>query len=114
MMTLGPHFLFTALAVSCFATLYAFPMDGFDLGLKCRCLKSSSQFIPPRQMKRVEIFPADARCRQPEIIITRTDNKVLCVDPNAPWISKVIASVMNRKKGNRGGQKTTTDGPVKK
>ncbi|KAG9355133.1 hypothetical protein JZ751_001846 [Albula glossodonta] len=86
MMTLGPNFLFTALAVSCFATLYAFPMDGFDLGLKCRCLKSSSQFIPPRQMKRVEIFPADARCRQPEII----------------------------KKGNRGGQKTTTDGPVKK
>ncbi|KAJ8398111.1 hypothetical protein AAFF_G00431880 [Aldrovandia affinis] len=100
-MTPRPHFLFTVLAVCCFVAIYAFPMDGFDTGVKCRCLKTSATFIHPRLFKRLEMIPLGAHCRQAEIIITMKDNKTVCVTPEAPWINKVIKTLMGKKRNRR-------------
>uniref|UniRef100_A0A3P9A1M8 Chemokine interleukin-8-like domain-containing protein n=1 Tax=Esox lucius TaxID=8010 RepID=A0A3P9A1M8_ESOLU len=85
------HHLLLALTLCSFTVLRAIPMEGFA-PVSCRCIRSSSDFIPPRLFKRMEILPAGAQCRYTEIIITKKDNSIICVTPEAKWINEVIRS----------------------
>ncbi|KAI7812721.1 C-X-C motif chemokine 13 [Triplophysa rosa] len=97
-MTLRTHLLLAATAVCCFTALLAFPMDGFATNNKCRCITTTTSIIPPRLFKRIEILPQGAHCRQTEIVITKKNNQIVCVDPDAKWINNVLSKVMKSKR----------------
>ncbi|KAG5841127.1 hypothetical protein ANANG_G00196290 [Anguilla anguilla] len=86
--------LLTALTVCCFAALFVLPIEGFAVGVSCRCLRTPSTFIHPRQFKRLEIIPLGAHCRQTEILITLKNDRTVCANPNAKWIKNVIERVI--------------------
>ncbi|XP_026885436.1 interleukin-8-like [Electrophorus electricus] len=89
------YLLLSATLLCCFATLHALPMEGTTLSFRCRCVKTTTSFINPRTFRRVEILPAGARCRKTEVLITKHDDRTVCVDPKAKWVNKYIKEVMN-------------------
>ncbi|CAB1319260.1 unnamed protein product [Coregonus sp. 'balchen'] len=60
----------------------AFPMIGCAACSKCRCIRTSSDFISPR-------------------LITKKDKATVCVTPDARWIKKVISKLQSNKKKKR-------------
>ncbi|XP_050965195.1 interleukin-8 [Labeo rohita] len=101
-MSLLSYLLLAATAVYCFTTVFALPMDGFDSNSRCRCVTTTSSVISPRLFQRIEILPPGAHCRKTEILITKKDNKTVCIDPEVQWINKVITRVMRSKRNTKG------------
>ncbi|XP_051519012.1 interleukin-8-like [Myxocyprinus asiaticus] len=97
-MSLRTYLLLAAVTVCCFSTLLAISMEGFTPNNKCHCLITTDHFIPPQFFKRIEILPPGAHCRKTEILITKKDNKTVCVDPKAKWINNVVSKVMKSKR----------------
>ncbi|KAJ8005594.1 hypothetical protein DPEC_G00119560 [Dallia pectoralis] len=91
------HNLLVALTLCSLTVIQAFPMDDFAQ-IKCRCIRTSSNFIPTRQFQRLEIVPAGAHCRYTEIIITKKDNSIVCVTPGVKWIDRVISDLQKKNK----------------
>uniref|UniRef100_A0A8D2MWE5 Chemokine interleukin-8-like domain-containing protein n=1 Tax=Zonotrichia albicollis TaxID=44394 RepID=A0A8D2MWE5_ZONAL len=56
----------------------------------CRCLKSTRAFIPPKRYSSVEMWPVGSSCRRPEVVITLKSLKRVCVDPDTPWMRKLL------------------------
>uniref|UniRef100_A0A8C1WMW0 Chemokine interleukin-8-like domain-containing protein n=1 Tax=Cyprinus carpio TaxID=7962 RepID=A0A8C1WMW0_CYPCA len=96
-MSLLSFVLLAATAVCCFTTLCALPMEGFGVN-KCQCVTTTSSVIPSRVFQRIEIVPPGAHCRYTEILITKKDNQIVCIDPAARWINNVITRVMRSKR----------------
>lgn len=83
--------------VSSIAVLLAFLVitEGMGVELHCRCIKTESKPIG-RHIEKVELIPPNSHCEETEIIATlkRTSEKV-CLDPEAPWVKKVINKIMS-------------------
>ncbi|XP_041838993.1 interleukin-8 [Melanotaenia boesemani] len=64
----------------------------------CRCIQTESRPIG-RHIEKVELIPANSHCEETEIIATlkKKDEKV-CLDPNAPWVKRVIEKILSNKK----------------
>uniref|UniRef100_A0A8C3BU13 Chemokine interleukin-8-like domain-containing protein n=1 Tax=Cairina moschata TaxID=8855 RepID=A0A8C3BU13_CAIMO len=61
--------------------------------LSCRCVKTTSDYISPKRYESIEIRPVGSTCRRTEIIIKlRTSSKV-CVNPEAPWVKKLLKRI---------------------
>ncbi|XP_071260424.1 C-X-C motif chemokine 13-like isoform X1 [Salvelinus alpinus] len=104
-MPFKPHYLLVSLTLCWFVALQAaFPMNGCAACQKCRCIRTSSAFISPRQFHRIEILPPGAHCRQTEIIVTKKDKATVCVTPDARWINKVIAKLQRTNKKKRSAE----------
>ncbi|XP_038034903.1 growth-regulated alpha protein-like [Anas platyrhynchos] len=66
--------------------------------LSCRCVKTTSDYISPKRYESIEIRPVGSTCRRTEIIIKlRTSSKV-CVNPEAPWVKKLLKRIASTKK----------------
>ncbi|XP_024293897.1 C-X-C motif chemokine 13 [Oncorhynchus tshawytscha] len=110
-MPFKPHYLLVVLTLCCIAALHAFPMGGFAPRLTCRCIRTSPAFISPTRFHKLEILPAGAHCSRMEMIVTKKDKTIVCVNPEAKWINKVIARLQSNTKGSAGVPiSTTTDG----
>uniref|UniRef100_A0A3P9NXZ0 Permeability factor 2-like n=1 Tax=Poecilia reticulata TaxID=8081 RepID=A0A3P9NXZ0_POERE len=73
---------------------------GKSLGveLHCRCIQTESRPIG-RHIEKVELIPANSHCEETEIIATlKKDGQEVCLDPEAPWVKKVIQRIMANKK----------------
>ncbi|KAK2845532.1 hypothetical protein Q7C36_010386 [Tachysurus vachellii] len=88
--------LLAVIALCCFATVFAFPMDGFAPDNQCRCLHTTNERLNVRMFQRIEIVPAGPNCRNTEVIITMKQKRVVCVDPDADWVQRFIAKVVKR------------------
>ncbi|XP_073696038.1 alveolar macrophage chemotactic factor [Garra rufa] len=97
-MSLLSYLVLAATAVYCFTTVSALPMEGFDSSSRCHCVTTSTAVIPPRLFQKIEILPPGAHCRKIEILITKKDNKTVCIDPDAPWINRVFTKVMRSRR----------------
>ncbi|XP_054636303.1 interleukin-8 [Dunckerocampus dactyliophorus] len=66
--------------------------------LHCRCIQTESKPIG-RHIDKVELIPANSHCEETEIIATlkRTGQEV-CLDPEAPWVKRVIERILNNKR----------------
>ncbi|XP_029909914.1 interleukin-8 [Myripristis murdjan] len=66
--------------------------------LHCRCIQTESRPIG-RHIEKVELIPANSHCEETEIIATlkRTGQEV-CLDPEAPWVKKVIERIMSNRR----------------
>ncbi|KAM4781126.1 C-X-C motif chemokine 13-like isoform 1-T1 [Cyanocitta cristata] len=58
--------------------------------LSCRCLKSTRAFISPEKYSSVEVWPVGSSCRRLEVVIKLKSLKRVCVDPDTPWVKKLL------------------------
>ncbi|TSN86076.1 39S ribosomal protein L1, mitochondrial [Bagarius yarrelli] len=102
--------LLAVTALCYFGVMVAFPMEGIIMDNHCRCLSTIDSRISTRLFHRMEIVPAGPHCRNSEIIITLKDKKVVCVEPEADWIQKLIYKILKKpakkeRKSERGAAK---------
>ncbi|GAA6214686.1 interleukin-8-like [Lates japonicus] len=58
--------------------------------LRCRCIIKERKPIG-RHIEMVEVIPASSHCVDIEIIATlKKDGQQICLDPDAPWVKKVL------------------------
>ncbi|XP_022070494.1 interleukin-8 [Acanthochromis polyacanthus] len=63
--------------------------------LHCRCIMTESKPIG-RHIEKVELIPANSNCQETEIIATlKKTGQEVCLDPEAPWVKKVIQKIMS-------------------
>ncbi|NXS34978.1 CXCL5 protein, partial [Pomatostomus ruficeps] len=58
--------------------------------LSCRCLRSTRAFIAPAKFSSVEVWPVGSSCRRLEVVIKLKSLKTVCVDPDTPWVKKLL------------------------
>ncbi|NXV78923.1 IL8 protein, partial [Atlantisia rogersi] len=63
--------------------------------LSCRCAKTTRAFIPPWRYRSVEVWPVGSSCRRPEVVIRLKSQERFCVDPEAPWVKKLLQDLPN-------------------
>ncbi|XP_010189812.1 PREDICTED: C-X-C motif chemokine 13-like [Mesitornis unicolor] len=63
--------------------------------LSCRCAKTTRAFIPPRKYGSVEVRPRGSSCRRLEVVIKLKSLERVCVDPDAPWVKKLLQDLPN-------------------
>ncbi|CAI5680249.1 unnamed protein product [Oreochromis niloticus] len=68
---------------------------GMGVELHCRCIQTESKPIG-RHIEKVELILPNSHCEETEIIATlkRTGEEV-CLNPEAPWVKKVINKIMS-------------------
>ncbi|KAG7238380.1 hypothetical protein INR49_030887 [Caranx melampygus] len=58
---------------------------------RCRCIIKEKKPIG-RYIAKVTVHPASSHCNEMEIIATlKNARQEICLDPNAPWVKKVLA-----------------------
>ncbi|XP_005942659.1 permeability factor 2 isoform X1 [Haplochromis burtoni] len=69
--------------------------EGMGVELHCRCIQTESKPIG-RHIEKVELILPNSHCEETEIIATlkRTGEEV-CLNPEAPWVKKVINKIMS-------------------
>ncbi|XP_047434691.1 permeability factor 2-like [Mugil cephalus] len=74
----------------------AVPSLGVEL--HCRCIMTESKPIG-RHIAKVEMIPASSHCDETEIIATlKKTGEEVCLDPNAPWVKRVIEKILSMNK----------------
>ncbi|XP_062244968.1 interleukin-8-like [Platichthys flesus] len=64
----------------------------------CQCIKTESKPIG-RLIEKVEIIASNSHCGETEIIATlKTTREEVCLNPEAPWVKKVIKKIMSNRK----------------
>ncbi|XP_010006842.1 PREDICTED: interleukin-8-like [Chaetura pelagica] len=61
--------------------------------LNCRCLKTTSNYLSPKRYESIEIRPVGSTCRRTEIIIKLHPSGKVCVNPDAPWVKKLLKRI---------------------
>ncbi|KAM7419171.1 hypothetical protein PAMA_016340 [Pampus argenteus] len=60
------------------------------VNLRCQCINLEKRPIG-RHIELVDVHPPNSHCKYVEIIATiKTDGRKICLDPNAPWVKKVL------------------------
>ncbi|TDH16167.1 hypothetical protein EPR50_G00016760 [Perca flavescens] len=66
--------------------------------LHCRCIQKESQPIG-RHIEKVELIIANSHCDETEIIATlKKTGKEVCLDPEAPWVKRVIDKILSNRR----------------
>ncbi|KAM6268244.1 C-X-C motif chemokine 2-like isoform 1-T1 [Spheniscus humboldti] len=66
--------------------------------LNCRCVKTTSDYLSPKRYESIEIRPVGSTCRRTEIIIKLKASGKVCVNPDAPWVKKLLKRIASTKK----------------
>ncbi|XP_069023959.1 interleukin-8-like isoform X1 [Embiotoca jacksoni] len=75
--------------------VYGMSLRSLGVELHCRCIQTESKPIG-RHIEKVELIPANSHCQATEIIATlKKTRQEVCLDPNAPWVKKVIQKIMS-------------------
>ncbi|KAM9236131.1 growth-regulated alpha protein-like [Leptosomus discolor] len=70
--------------------------------LRCRCVRTVSEVIPPRRLARVELVAEGPHCAVPEVIATTKHGQTVCLNPAAPWVKLIVTRILNRYLRGRG------------
>nr|ALC74690.1 interleukin 8 [Lopholatilus chamaeleonticeps] len=66
--------------------------------LHCRCIQTESKPIG-RHIAKVELIIPNSHCEETEIIATlKVTGQEVCLDPEAPWVKRVINRIMSNRK----------------
>ncbi|XP_071360084.1 interleukin-8 isoform X1 [Trachinotus anak] len=71
-----------------------------SLGMEqhCRCIQTESKPIG-RHIEKVELIPANSHCEETEIIATlKKTGQEVCLDPEAPWVKRVIEKILSNRR----------------
>ncbi|XP_066041159.1 growth-regulated alpha protein-like [Chamaea fasciata] len=62
--------------------------------LRCRCVRTLSEVIPPRRLARLEFLAEGPHCAVPEVIATTKQGQVVCLNPDAPWVKLLVTRIL--------------------
>ncbi|KAM4595701.1 interleukin-8-like [Fundulus diaphanus] len=81
-----------------FAVSEGMSLRSLGMELHCRCIQTESRPIG-RHIEKVELIPANSHCEETEIIATlKKTGQEVCLDPEAPWVKRVIQRIMENRK----------------
>ncbi|KAM5339244.1 growth-regulated protein homolog alpha-like [Glossophaga mutica] len=63
--------------------------------LRCQCLQTL-QGIHPKHIQSVRVTPPGASCDQTEVVATLKNGKEVCLNPEAPFVKKMIEKMLNK------------------
>ncbi|XP_066566743.1 C-X-C motif chemokine 11-6 [Amia ocellicauda] len=67
--------------------------------LRCRCADAGVDFIPPRQIEKLEMFPTTSTCERVEIVITLKDNAgKKCLNPTSNFAKNFVKRALKLQK----------------
>ncbi|KAL1789611.1 C-X-C motif chemokine 13 [Sigmodon hispidus] len=58
--------------------------------LKCKCHKTTSAFVHLNLIDRIQVTPPGNGCPKMEVVIWTKNKNILCVNPLAKWLQKVL------------------------
>ncbi|KAM5191534.1 interleukin-8-like [Mantella aurantiaca] len=64
--------------------------------LRCQCVTLESKQISTKLMANIQVIPSGPHCKNVEVIITLKDGKLVCVNPAAPWVERIIKLTLQR------------------
>ncbi|XP_007523614.2 interleukin-8 [Erinaceus europaeus] len=64
--------------------------------LRCQCIKTHSVPFHPKLIKELRVIESGPHCENSEIIVKLTNDKLLCLDPTAKWVQKVVQIFLKR------------------
>ncbi|XP_040891428.1 platelet basic protein-like [Toxotes jaculatrix] len=91
--------IITTVALLVFLTI----PEGMSMGdqgviLRCRCITKEKKPIG-RYIGRLEVNLPTSHCNVVEIIATlKKDGKMICLDPEAPWVKKVLGKKLTEQR----------------
>ncbi|NWR55119.1 IL8 protein, partial [Bucorvus abyssinicus] len=62
--------------------------------LRCQCIATHSKFIPPKSIQNVKLTQSGPHCKNVEVIATLTDGREKCLEPTAPWVQRIINTIL--------------------
>ncbi|XP_043428346.1 C-X-C motif chemokine 13 isoform X2 [Prionailurus viverrinus] len=65
-------------------------LEAFNTNLKCKCVQETSAFIPIQLIEKLQVLPPGNGCPNKEIIVWKKNKSVVCLNPQAKWILKLI------------------------
>ncbi|XP_037598461.1 C-X-C motif chemokine 13 [Cebus imitator] len=65
-----------------------------------RSITETSAVIPPNLIDRIQILPRGHGCPRKEIIIWKKNKSVVCLNPQAKWIQKIMKVLKKKKNSN--------------
>ncbi|XP_075045649.1 interleukin-8-like [Mixophyes fleayi] len=74
--------------------------------LRCQCIKLESKQISIKIMEHVDLIPSGPYCKNVEVIITLKTGDLVCVDPSASWVQKIIKRMLESQE--KKGEATTS------
>ncbi|XP_032873157.1 interleukin-8-like [Amblyraja radiata] len=77
------------------ASTQAASIGNSKVSLRCQCINTHSKFIHPRRMENIKIIPSGPHCSRVEIIAILKNGSLVCLNPNAVWVKKIIAMMTN-------------------
>ncbi|XP_041077342.1 interleukin-8-like [Polyodon spathula] len=84
------------LLTCCTVLIHASPLG---VELRCKCVKTISDFIPPKQITNLNITPEGPHCTNMEVIVTlKRGGKEICVNPEAKWVHVAIKRMLHSAK----------------
>uniref|UniRef100_A0A3Q3E919 Chemokine interleukin-8-like domain-containing protein n=1 Tax=Labrus bergylta TaxID=56723 RepID=A0A3Q3E919_9LABR len=67
--------------------------QGDELIPRCQCIINEKRPIG-RHVGQVQVIQPNSHCPNMEIIATlKTDGKMICLDPNVPWVKRTLQTV---------------------
>uniref|UniRef100_A0A8D0GV60 C-X-C motif chemokine n=1 Tax=Sphenodon punctatus TaxID=8508 RepID=A0A8D0GV60_SPHPU len=76
------------------------PLTKMGSELRCQCISTLSEFIPPRNLQEVKLIQSGPHCPNVEVIVTLKDGREVCLDPTAPWVKMIIKSLVSQTQAN--------------
>nr|XP_019575537.1 PREDICTED: C-X-C motif chemokine 13 [Rhinolophus sinicus] len=72
-------------------------LEIYNTNLKCLCKQTTTAFIRPRNVSRIDIRPPGNGCPNTEIIVRLKNKATICVDPASDWAKRVLTLWRKRK-----------------
>uniref|UniRef100_A0A8C9H6Q3 C-X-C motif chemokine n=1 Tax=Piliocolobus tephrosceles TaxID=591936 RepID=A0A8C9H6Q3_9PRIM len=63
--------------------------------LRCSCLQTT-QRVQPQMISNLQVFAIGPQCSQVEVIASLKNGTEVCLDPQAPFLKKVIQKLLDR------------------
>ncbi|MGH0136944.1 UNVERIFIED_CONTAM: hypothetical protein FKN15_006877 [Acipenser sinensis] len=87
------------LLTGCTVLIHTAPLG---MELRCKCVKTISDFIPPKQITNLNITPEGPHCTNIEVIATlKNGGKEICLNPEAKWVQIVIKRILHSANGKQ-------------
>ncbi|XP_026302690.1 C-X-C motif chemokine 5-like isoform X3 [Piliocolobus tephrosceles] len=62
--------------------------------LRCSCLQTT-QRVQPQMISNLQVFPIGPQCSQVEVVASLRNGTEVCLDPQAPFLKKVIQKLLD-------------------
>ncbi|XP_029454755.1 interleukin-8-like [Rhinatrema bivittatum] len=93
--------MITAATIICLlstAVTEAISLARMGTELRCHCVKMESRFILPKNLLNVQLIPSGPHCSNTEVIATLKSGLLVCLEPKAPWVKKIIKKILESSK----------------